>query len=203
MDALARVGGLFEAISAAKIAGVRNLHPAFTTLLVVYSPLVWMPWALVQKLEEAEKSGASTPAAKQPVTIPVCFEAPFSADLSEISARAGIAVHQAVDLFTSAAYHVAFLGFAPGFPYLLGLPPALATPRLARPRTRVAAGSVGIAGEHTGVYPAATPGGWRIIGRTPLRLFEPKREPMSLLMPGDELRFVAIDERKFEDLSQW
>ncbi len=197
------VASLFDAILAAGIEGVRNLHPAFTTLLVVYSPLVWTPWTLVRRLEEAVSRAVSIPDPKPPVTIPVCFEGRFAPDLSEVSAWAGLSVGEAIELFTTAAYHVAFLGFAPGFPYLLGLPPALATPRLSRPRTHVPAGSVGIAGEQTGIYPAGTPGGWRIIGRTPLRLFALKRQPMSLLLPGDEVRFTVIDERRFEELSQW
>ena len=203
LDAQAQVAGLFEAISAARIAGVRNLHPAYATLLVVYSPLLWTPCALVQRLEEVEKRVSPASVAREPVKIPVCFEARFAPDLPEVSARAGLAANAAILLFTSAVYHVAFLGFAPGFPYLLGLPPALAAPRLPSPRTSVPAGSVGIAGEQTGIYPAETPGGWRIIGRTPIRLFEPQRAPMSLLLPGDEARFEAIDEHTFQELSQW
>jgi KipI family sensor histidine kinase inhibitor len=85
---------------------------------------------------------------------------------------------------------------------LLGLPPELAAPRLARPRVRVPAGSLGIAGAQAGIYPAETPGGWRLVGRTPLRLFEPSREPMSLLLPGDEVRFTIIDHRRFEELAR-
>jgi len=198
-----KVAGLFDAISAANIPGVRNLHPAFASLLVVYNPLAWTPLALVERLEEARKRAGSISVKKERVTIPVCFAAEFAPDLGEVSSRAGLSVDKTVELFSSGIFHVAFLGFAPGFPYLLGLPPELATPRLARPRTHVPAGSVGIAGEQTGIYPAATPGGWRIIGRTPLRLFDPKRMPMSLLLPGDEVQFAAIDEQRYGELSQW
>jgi len=203
IEAQTKVAGLFEAISAAKIAGLKNLHPAFTTLLVVYNPLAWTPVALVQRLEEARKRAGSGPAPRERVTVPVCVAAGFAPDLGEVAAGAGLTVERAVERFSSSVFHVAFLGFAPGFPYLLGLPPELATPRLARPRTHVRTGSVGIAGEQTGIYPAGTPGGWRIIGRTPLRLFDPKRVPMSLLLPGDEVRFEVIDERRYEELSQW
>ena len=203
LDAQARVTSLFDAIAAGHLKGVKNLHPAFTTLLVVYNPAVWTPVALVQRLEEARQRAGASPFAKNCVTIPVCFDAGFAPDLPDVAARAGLAVDQATALFASASYRVAFLGFAPGFPYLLGLPPNLATPRLSRPRTHVLAGSVGIAGDQTGIYPAETPGGWRLVGRTPLRLFEPKRDPMSLLLPGDEVRFVAIDQRRYQELSQW
>ena len=94
-------------------------------------------------------------------------------------------------------YTVATIGFAPGFPYLSGLDPALALPRLATPRLRVPAGSVAIGGAQTGVYPRESPGGWRLIGRTPLRLFDPLRMPPSTLAPGDRVRFVAIDDEAF------
>jgi KipI family sensor histidine kinase inhibitor len=202
-EAKSKVASLFEALSAANIAGVRNLHPAFTTLLVVYDALAWTPGTLEQHLEAARQRASSASVARRRMTIPVRFAPEFAPDLEDVAAGAGLSVDQAVERFSSAVFHVAFLGFAPGFPYLLGLPPELATPRLARPRTHVPAGSVGIAGEQTGIYPAETPGGWRILGRTPLRLFDPERAPTSLLLPGDEVHFEAVDERRYEELSQW
>jgi KipI family sensor histidine kinase inhibitor len=203
MEAQERVTALFEAIQESAIAGIKNLHPAYRSLLVVYSPLRWTPEALVQRLDEASRRAATTPRSPTLVTLPVCFAARFAPDLPGICSTTGLDSGTAVELFTSPVYRVAFLGFAPGFPYLLGLPPRLATPRHARPRTHIPAGSVGIAGSQTGVYPAGTPGGWQIIGRTPLRLFDPRREPMSLLEPGNEVRFAAIGELEFEELSQW
>jgi KipI family sensor histidine kinase inhibitor len=203
MEVQARVTALFDAIREASIEGVRNLHPAFRSLLVVYNPMRWTPQALLQRLEEAGRRASPIPKCAKPVTLPVCFSPGFAPDLPGVCATAGLEADEAIGLFTARAYRVAFLGFTPGFPYLLGLPPALATPRRARPRTHIPAGSVGIAGEQTGIYPADTPGGWQIIGRTPLRLFDAEREPMSLLLPGDEVRFIVIDERRFEELSQW
>jgi KipI family sensor histidine kinase inhibitor len=203
MEVQARVTALFDAIREANIEGVRNLHPAYRSLLVVYNPVRWTPQALLRRLEEAGARPNPIPKCAKPVTLPVCFTHRFGPDLPGVCATAGLEADEAIGLFTSRAYRVAFLGFAPGFPYLLGLPPALATPRRARPRTHIPAGSVGIAGEQTGIYPADTPGGWQIIGRTPLRLFDAGREPMSLLLPGDEVRFVVMDERSFEELSQW
>jgi KipI family sensor histidine kinase inhibitor len=194
---------LFDAIRESNIQGIRNMHPAFRSLLVVYDPLVWEPQALAQRLTQAGRHADSLPKRAKFVTLPVCFAARFAPDLLGISATAGVEPDEAVQLFTSQIYSVAFLGFAPGFPYLTGLPPSLATPRHPRPRTVIQAGSVGIAGEQTGIYPADTPGGWQIIGRTPLRLFDPRREPMSLLLPGDEVRFTVIDETGYEELSQW
>jgi KipI family sensor histidine kinase inhibitor len=198
-----QVTALFDAIRESNIEGLRNLHPAFRSLLVVYSPLLWTPQTLIQRLNEAGRRSLPLLKRARLVTLPVCFAARFAPDLPGISATAGLAPDGAIGLFTSRAYRVAFLGFAPGFPYLTGLPPSLATPRHARPRTFIPAGSVGIAGDQTGIYPADTPGGWQIIGRTPLRLFDPESEPMSLFLPGDEARFAVIDEPGFEELSQW
>lgn len=203
VDNQAAVARIFNAVSAANIPGIINLHPAFASLLVIYSPMLWTPIALVQKLVETKRAALLNPALQKRVPIPVCFVGGFAADLADVAARTGLAVNETVIRFVTALYHVAFLGFAPGFPYLLGLPPELATPRLSRPRTHVPAGSVGIAGDQTGIYPAETPGGWRIVGRTPVRLFDPEREPMSLLLPGDEVRFESISEQRFEELSQW
>lgn len=203
IEVQAQVTALFEAIRDAGIEGVRNLHPAYRSLLVVYDPVRWTPQALLQRLEEAGARSGPAPKRATPVTLPICSSPRFAPDLPGVCATAGLEAGEATGLFTSVTYRVAFLGFVPGFPYLLGLPAALAMPRQARPRTRIPAGSVGIAGEQAGIYPADTPGGWQIIGRTPLRLFDAEREPMSLLVAGDDVRFVVIDERRYEELSQW
>ena len=196
------VMALYRALARAGIEGVKNLHPAYCTLLVVYDPLRWAPQDLISKLQAAAGStAAATPTPRQ-IEVPMCCEAEFAPDLEPIAASAGWTIQTAVERLAAATYHVAFLGFAPGFPYLLGLPPELAAPRLARPRVRVPAGSLAIAGAQAGIYPAETPGGWRLVGRTPLRLFEPAREPMSLLLPGDEVRFTIIDQRRFEELAR-
>lgn len=131
------------------------------------------------------------------VEIPVLYGGEAGPDLADVAARAGIGADEAAAHHAAGEYIVAMLGFAPGFPYLLGLDPSLATPRHATPRTRVEAGSVGIGGAQTGIYPAAGPGGWRIVGRTPLRLFDASRDPPTLLRAGDRVRFVAIDAATF------
>jgi KipI family sensor histidine kinase inhibitor len=122
------------------------------------------------------------------VELPVTYDGP---DLADVARLTGLDVGEVVARHTAPTYTVAFLGFTPGFPYLVGLDPALRVPRLDTPRQQVPAGSVGIAGEQTGVYPRATPGGWRIIGRTERTLFDERRAPPALLAPGDGLRFVA------------
>ena len=123
------------------------------------------------------------------VEIPVRYDGP---DLADVARRTGLSEHEVVTRHTAGAYTVAFLGFAPGFPYLRGLDPALRVPRHASPRTSVPAGSVGVAGEQTGIYPRASPGGWQLLGRTDLVLFDLDRDPPALLSAGDRVRFVAV-----------
>jgi KipI family sensor histidine kinase inhibitor len=125
------------------------------------------------------------------IEIPVHYGGRHGPDLADVAAHAGLAGHEVIARHCEGVYRVAMLGFAPGFPYLLGLDPRLAMPRLDTPRTRVEAGSVGIGGAQTGIYPQAGPGGWRIIGRTTCSLFDPARDPPTLLTPGDRVRFVA------------
>lgn len=125
------------------------------------------------------------------IQIPVRYGGQYGPDLPALAAHAALDADEVIARHCAVEYRVAMLGFAPGFPYLLGLDPALAMPRLATPRLRVAAGSVGIGGTQTGIYPREGPGGWRIIGRTARPLFEATREPAALLAPGDRVRFVA------------
>ena len=129
------------------------------------------------------------------IDIPVHYGGRHGPDLAEVAAHAGLTEHAVIARHCAGVYRVAMLGFAPGFPYLLGLDPRLAMPRLDTPRTRVEAGSVGIGGAQTGIYPQAGPGGWRIIGRTPSSLFDPARDPPTLLAPGDRVRFIAAAAR--------
>ena len=136
------------------------------------------------------------------VEIPVLYGGDAGADLINAAAELGLDPDILVQRHAAAVYLVAMIGFAPGFPYLSGLDPALALPRLATPRTHVPAGSVAIGGGQTGIYPRDSPGGWRLLGRTPLSLFDPSRDPPSLLAPGDRVRFRAIDARAFVRLER-
>src|SRR5690606_28604824 len=149
----------------------------------------------------ADGETAPVPPSAGVVEIPVCHAPAFAPDLDALAARAGLGRAEAVALHCAGEYRVAMTGFAPGFPYLLGLDPRLASPRLATPRTRVAAGSVAIGGAQTGIYPREGPGGWHLVGRTPATLFDPAREPPCLLAPGAIVRFVAIDETRFHALA--
>lgn len=133
------------------------------------------------------------------VELPVCYGGEYGPDLEDASAAIGLQPEELVRLHTSTDYSVVMIGFMPGFPYLAGLSERLVMPRRSVPRQRVEAGSVGIAGTQTGVYPIATPGGWQLIGRTPVRLFRPEREPAALLAAGDIVRFRSIPPEAFAD----
>jgi inhibitor of KinA len=134
------------------------------------------------------------------IEIPVCYGGEFGPDLNDVAEMHGMTAAEVIELHSSPIYVVYFLGFAPGFAYLGGLPAALASSRLETPRAKVPQGSVGIGGNQTAVYPFSTPGGWRLIGRTPLEMFRRNAEPMSLLQIGDQVRFRTISEKEFAEL---
>src|SRR5262249_55828790 len=136
------------------------------------------------------------PPESRTIDIPVCYGGECGPDLEDVARHTGLAPAEVIARHSAVTYLVYFLGFSPGFPYLGGLAPELATPRLSAPRKRVPAGSVAIGGRQTGVYPVESPGGWRIIGRTDLRLFDPNAEPPALLRTGDSVRFVSVNARR-------
>jgi len=192
-----RVHGLARALKGVHPAVV-EVTPGFHTVLVEYDPVRIRLEHLTALVEEA---AAGAPAADgeegREVEIPVVYGGEYGPDLEAVAAHAGLPAAEVVARHAGRTYRVCCLGFSPGFPYLGELDPALATPRLSDPRVRVPGGSVGIGGVHTGIYPAASPGGWRLIGRTPVRLFDPGRTPPALLQPGDRVRFVPIDAEEF------
>lgn len=192
-----RVRALAAVLDADPPPGLLDLIPAYHTLLVVYDPLAITYDALLRRLSALAASSRYAEAPARRVTIPVVYGGEFGPDLAAVAAYRGLSADEVVARHTAGQYLVYFLGFSPGFPYLGGLDPTLATPRLAEPRVRVPAGSVGIAGTQTGVYPEATPGGWQLIGRTPLRLYDAAAAEAFLLRAGDELRFRAIDAGEF------
>lgn len=180
-------------------AWLRDLVPAFASLGVFFDSGA-DPARVHEELlamASADITTADTPVAARTIEIPVAYGGEFGPDLDAAAAELQLTPQQLIERHAGGDYRVAMIGFAPGFPYLSGLDPALALPRLATPRARVAAGSVAIGGAQTGIYPRQSPGGWRLIGRTPLSLFDPAREAPSLLLPGDRVRFVAIDADRF------
>jgi inhibitor of KinA len=182
------------------LRGILNLHPAYVSVLVEFDPRLRRHAEIEALIRERLESGQSAHAPAQPqriVEIPVRYGGEFGPDLEEVARHAGLSPERVVDLHASARYLVHFLGFSPGFPYLGGLPPELATPRLAVPRKLAPAGSVAIGGSHAGIYPMDSPGGWRILGRTPVRLFDADASPPALLAMGDRVRFLPIAEGRF------
>jgi KipI family sensor histidine kinase inhibitor len=169
---------------------ILNLHPAFASVLIDFDPR-FHSHADIEALARLRLETAVDEARPaRVVEIPVCYGGEFGPDLEDVARHAGLAPERVVELHAAADYLVYFVGFATGFPYLGGLPPSLATPRLSAPRKEVPAGSVAIGGSQAGIYPLASPGGWRIVGRTPLALFDPQASPPPLLRMGDRVRFI-------------
>lgn len=169
--------------------GVRNLHPAYDSVLISFDPLRITHEEIAAAARAASECDAPSQESRL-VEIPVHYGGESGPDLADVAAHNGLTPERVIQIHSSAEYLVFFLGFSPGFPYLGGMDEAIATPRLSAPRKRVPAGSVAIGGRQTGIYPVASPGGWRIIGRTPLELFRSDREPPALLAIGDRVRFV-------------
>ncbi|EZP76966.1 allophanate hydrolase subunit 1 [Parageobacillus genomosp. 1] len=179
--------------------GILDIVPTFSSVTVYYDPLVvgsyeeiceWLRTEL-ERVEQVKAPPSRT------VVIPVCYGGEFGPDLEEVARFHGMTEDEVIAIHAQGRYRVYMIGFAPGFAYLGGLSPKIATPRRATPRTHVPAGSVGIAGSQTGVYPLATPGGWQIIGRTPLALFRPDHDDPSLLRAGDIVQFRPITEEQY------
>ncbi len=194
-----------DASDGAALSGIRDLHPGYCTLLITLDPARANPGRIESEIRRViggiggiDGIDATTAAMTgRSIEIPVCYDVELAPDLADVAAHAGIDPGEVTRLHAAAQYRVCFLGFTPGFPYLMGLPERLATPRLPTPRRRVPAGSVAIGGAQAGIYPFDTPGGWRLIGRTPLRMFDLRRDPPALVAPGDSLRFVPISSREF------
>ena len=195
-----RVRALAHSLAHAAIGGFGETVITYRSLLVHYDPCLWTYDEALHLLKSRVSDAVCVaPAVERLVEVPTVYGGAFGPDLEYVAAHNAIGVEEVIRLHTSVEYPVYMLGFTPGFPYLGGVPPDIAAPRLETPRPRVPAGSVGIAGQQTGIYSVESPGGWRIIGRTPLRLFDPFREPPALLAPGDRVRFVAIAPTEFDD----
>lgn len=198
-----RVHALTKAIEGAGFEWLVEVVPAYSSLAVIYDPKL-IDFEGVKRAVEgldvrAERVGGRL------VEIPVLYGGEYGPDLEFVAQYNGLTPEEVIEIHSKPIYRVYFLGFLPGFAYLGGMDERIATPRLEKPRLKVPAGSVGIAGKQTGIYPLESPGGWRIIGRTPLRLFNPPREPPTLLRPGDRVKFVPISREEFDELyrAEW
>jgi len=180
------------------VRGILNLHPAYVSVLIDFDPRLAVHSDIEALVRERLASApAADPEPPRLIEIPVVYGGECGPDLADVAAHAHMTPERVVALHADVLYEVCFVGFATCFPYLLGLPAELATPRLATPRKLVPAGSVAIGGSQAGIYPLASPGGWRLIGRTPLRLFDPQSAPPPLLGMGDRVRFVPVAEAQF------
>jgi inhibitor of KinA len=220
-DAIRAVLQLERVLENADVPGIIEVAPAYTTVAVFYDPVEIIkngaaPDTVVSWLEkriraaiagtgssrrsvvEADDPGAADPMTSRILEIPVCYEKEFALDLDDVAKHTGLTPEQVVHRHAANDYRVSCIGFTPGFPYLTGLPSELATPRRATPRRKIASGSVAIGGRQTGIYPVASPGGWNVIGRTALILFDPQKNPPALLHAGDRVRFRSISRAEFE-----
>ena len=194
-----RVLALARAIEKLSIDGVIEIVPTYRSLTVYFDLARTDVPSLAQRLGESVQNLPAKPSRAGPtIQIPVLYGNKFGPDLPDVAARADLSPEEVVALHTSVEYRVYMLGFSPGFPYLGMVPEKIATPRLPEPRIQVPAGSVGIAGSQTGIYPQESPGGWRLIGRTPLRLYDPARTKSFLLHVGARVRFVSISQKEYE-----
>jgi KipI family sensor histidine kinase inhibitor len=182
--------------------GVIEIIPTYRSILVFYDPAVTTPAVLQETLIDMEKRlpGIDIPPPKV-IEIPVCYGGAYGPDIETVAESHGLTIEAAIRIHSEPEYLIYMVGFTPGFPFLGGLPEILHTPRLETPRTVVPQGSVGIANNQTGIYPIASPGGWQLIGRTPLRLFAPERENPILYQAGDRIRFRRISSEEYDRLA--
>jgi inhibitor of KinA len=180
--------------------GLIDIVPAYRSILVIYQPLKTNVRALKRWIDGIqEKVMEIHPPEPETIDIPVVYGGLYGPDLEWVAQYHKITPEEVIRLHTVNTYHVYMIGFMPGFPYMGELPEELETPRKETPRTSIPEGSVGIAQRQTGIYPAISPGGWQIIGYSPLNLFNPNQDPPALLKAGDKVRFSPIDEEDFRD----
>lgn len=197
----AQVIQLKAAILKSGITGVQELVISYNTLVVYFDDTITNHVKLSEAIQQLELVSEATQQSKTYI-IPVCYEAPFNLDLEEMATLHNKSTEEIIQIHTRQPYLIYMLGFMPGFPFLGGLDESIATPRKSSPRKEIPAGSVGIANAQTGIYPLASPGGWNIIGRTPLRLFDPNRNPEVYYEAGDCIKFKRISKDEYDTIEQ-
>lgn len=199
LDVNAQAVALARHVALKRIAGVRDIIPTFRSVAIAFDPLATDVGVLEDTLRQAANA-THTPdtSASRTIEIPVCYDTEFGPDLDRVAAHASVDRDSVPTIHAAGQYRVFMLGFTPGFAYMGSVDPRIAVPRHESPRAHVAAGSVGVAGEQTGIYPSSTPGGWNIIGRTPLRIWRPGVYEPALFKAGDIVRFHAIDRATFD-----
>lgn len=183
--------------------GVEEIIPTYCSLILVYDPMATAPDTLIPLLTSIDADLDAAPLPEPNIVeLPVCYDPSLGPDLAHVAEVNGLTPETVIQLHTAPLYPIYMIGFTPGFPYLGGLSEKLHTPRLSSPRTRVPAGSVGIANNQTGIYPIDSPGGWQLIGQCPVKLFDPLRKDPILLKAGDRLKFKAISLDEFKTLKE-
>ena len=188
------VHDLASLLNKRKIPGLVEMIPTYRSLLVSFDPIMTTHEDIQQAIEDADdRANDATSSAARVVLVPTLYAGEYGPDIEFVAENAGLTTDEVIAIHSGKDYLVYMMGFSPGFPYLGGLDERLATPRLESPRIAIPAGSVGIAEGQTGVYPIASPGGWRLIGRSPLALFDPNTDPPTIINAGDYVRFVPMD----------
>lgn len=198
-----KIRAVASAIEINEVYGIMELVPTYRSLMIHYDPLKVDFYELVNTLKKIEGNLANIHLPAPHVTeIPVLYGGAWGPDIENVARHNNMTVEEVVEIHTSREYLIFMLGFTPGFPYLGGMDKRIAVPRLQTPRIRIPEGSVGIAGEQTGIYPVSSPGGWQLIGTTPIKLFDPLRENPILLKSGNCIKFKSINELEYERIKQ-
>lgn len=198
-----RITAIVQLMKEQHIEGVVDLIPAFTSLLVNYDPRVISYEEIRKRISCLVRLEASAKEKRRRILeIPVCYGGEYGPDLEAIAANAGLSPEEVIRIHSSKDYLIYMLGFLPGFAYLGGLDERIHTPRLANPRIKIRAGSVGIGGSQTGIYPLDSPGGWQLLGMTPVKTYDPEREEPILYQAGDYIRFVPVEEAQYKEIEK-
>ena len=198
-DAVLQLSG---ALGEAKVPGIIETVPTFRSLLIYYDPLVTSAADLRREIEGRAAQGSAQTRKRLLWRIPACYDATCAPDLAEVAERTGLGTAEVIKLHAGTQFHVYMVGFLPGYAYMGDLPKALQLPRRESPRARVPAGSIAIATDQTGIYPVESPGGWHLIGKTPVRLFDAGRAQPSLFAQGDAVRFEPVSVAELDDISR-
>lgn len=196
-----KVHKIFLLLSSLKVQSIQSIHPAYNSILITFDPCVVHPYQIKEIITSLlqQENSVTIPESKI-IKIPVCYSDEYALDISNVAKQNSLTIDQVIQFHSQPEYLVYFLGFSPGFPYLGEMSKEIATPRLATPRLKVTEGSVAIGGDQTGIYPISSPGGWNIIGRTPLKFFSPDKEEPTLLKMGDKIKFIPITKKEFQQL---
>ena len=193
-----KITALVQLMREQHIEGIVDVIPAFCSLLINNDPRVLSYEELKERMEHLLKMETKTEATRKRIfEIPVCYGGEYGPDIENIAEHAGLSIEEVIKIHSSKDYLIYMLGFLPGFTYLGGLDERIHTPRLASPRLKIRAGSVGIGGSQTGIYPLDSPGGWQLMGMTPVRTYDPERQTPILVEAGDYIRFIPIDKEEF------